>query len=153
MDSFVMNTLKEWGLEELIPTFAAQKIDTEVFNTLTDNDIESLISEVGTKRKFLNKYQNLKNSVLPVTEKIFSEIIFDTDWASSSTTILSSLSDINPSPSTSSVPSKDEEILINEKKCLNKATVGLPRKIYANQNCNSVSYAHIHIHVKIFTYM
>lgn len=43
-----------------------------MFNTLTDNDIESLITEVGTKRKFLNKYQNFKNSVSgnPVIEKV-----------------------------------------------------------------------------------
>jgi hypothetical protein len=52
----------------------AQKIDTEVFNTLTDNDIESLIIEVGTKRKCLNKYQNFKNSGNPVTEKVSCKI-------------------------------------------------------------------------------
>jgi len=89
----------------------------------------------------------------------------DTDWALRNTTISPSLSDINPSPSTSSlslfdinpspstsnVPSEDEEIQTDGKKYLNKITVGLPHKIYANQNCNSVSYAyiHIHIHVKI----
>ncbi|XP_025996235.2 phospholipase DDHD2 [Solenopsis invicta] len=100
MDFFVVTTLKEWGLEELISTFAAQKIDTEVFNTLTDNDIESLIIEVGTKRKFLNKYQNFKNSVSgnSVTEKGMNEIIFDTNWTLADTTILPSLCDISPSP-------------------------------------------------------
>jgi len=82
----------------------------------------------------------------------------DTDWALRNTTISPSLSDINPSPSisspslsdinpspsTSNVPSEDEEIRTDGKKCLNKITVGLPHKIYANQNCSSVSYAYIH---------
>jgi len=44
-------------------------------NTLIERDLESLISEVGIERKFLNKYQNFKNSVsvLPVTEKVNCE--------------------------------------------------------------------------------
>lgn len=81
----------------------------------------------------------------------------DTDWTLRNTTISSvsdvnpnpstsllSLSDINPSPSTSNVLSEDEEIRTDGKKCLNKVTVGLPHKIYANQNCNSVSYIELH---------
>lgn len=77
-----------------------------------------------------------------------NEIIFDTNWTLADTTILPSLCDISPSPSTSSALSEDEEI-VTKKKCLNKTTVGLPRKIYADQNCNSVSYGHIHIHIHI----
>lgn len=81
--------------------------------------------------------------------QIFSEIIFDSNWSLPSTTISASLSDISSSPSTSNAPSEDEENLTNANKCLNKTRVGLSHKIYANQNCNSVSYAYIHIHIKI----
>ncbi|XP_049331036.1 uncharacterized protein LOC103026616 [Astyanax mexicanus] len=74
---FVINTLTEWQLTELVERFKEEGIDEESFLLLDEATINQLIPRAGPRLKFLQKFRNFVGSpvVAPVTPPTSSDVI------------------------------------------------------------------------------
>lgn len=59
MDSFVINTLTDWQLTDLLESFKEEGIDEESFLLLDEATINQLIPRAGPRLKFLKKFRGL----------------------------------------------------------------------------------------------
>ncbi|XP_021697168.1 uncharacterized protein LOC5571052 isoform X5 [Aedes aegypti] len=63
MDTYVKNLLNGWNMPELIKIFQEEEIDEGAFRCLKYDMIKELIPKVGKRAKFVQKYEEYKESL------------------------------------------------------------------------------------------
>ncbi|XP_022608136.1 nuclear GTPase SLIP-GC-like isoform X2 [Seriola dumerili] len=110
MDEFVCNKLTEWGLSMLIERFEDEGIDTESLYCLGDQEIDTLITKVGTKVKFKKRLKLLKAEQNPAHQETVDSSAHENEEAADSAQVW---------PSTSGTSDKEDIILSDVKNIMN----------------------------------
>ncbi|XP_018536378.1 nuclear GTPase SLIP-GC isoform X1 [Lates calcarifer] len=93
MDEFVRGKLTDWGLSEWIPKFEDEGIDMECLYELDDEEICSLIPNIGPRKKFNKRLKLLKEGQNPTNQETADVSAHEHEAAADNAQVLLSTSD------------------------------------------------------------